>query len=166
MLFRSDWDKRAKGVSVHGNNASQSKPGSATVQAPTEPTLQLAFDVMQGRYGNGDVRKKALGSRYDEVQNFINYISTASKETLVAEVKQGKYGNGEVRRVVLGARYNEVQSLINQQSNSGGTWYIVQPGDMLSGIAAKYGTTWQQLAKINGIGNPNYIMPGQKIRIR
>lgn len=46
-----------------------------------------------------------------------------------------------------------------------GTYYTVVKGDTLSGIAAKYGTTWQWLQKINGIQNANLIYPGQKIRI-
>lgn len=44
--------------------------------------------------------------------------------------------------------------------------YIVKPKDTLSGIAARYGTTYQKLAKINGISDPNLIYPGQKIVIR
>lgn len=44
--------------------------------------------------------------------------------------------------------------------------YIVKKGDTLSGIAAKYGTTWQKLQKDNAIPNANLIYPGQKIIIR
>lgn len=43
--------------------------------------------------------------------------------------------------------------------------YTVQPGDTLSKIAAKYGTTYQKLASYNGIANPNKINVGQKIKI-
>lgn len=43
--------------------------------------------------------------------------------------------------------------------------YIVQPGDTLSGIAARYGTTWQALAAANGITNPDLIYPGQAVTI-
>ena len=43
--------------------------------------------------------------------------------------------------------------------------YTVQSGDTLSGIAAKYGTTYQRLAQINGISNPNVIYPGQVLKI-
>lgn len=45
------------------------------------------------------------------------------------------------------------------------TVYTVKKGDTLSGIASKYGTTYQELAKYNGIANPNVIHPGQKIKI-
>lgn len=43
--------------------------------------------------------------------------------------------------------------------------YVVQPGDTLSGIAARYGTTYQTLAALNQLSNPNLIYPGQTIRI-
>jgi len=45
------------------------------------------------------------------------------------------------------------------------TSYTVQSGDTLSGIAARYGTTYQRLAAINGIANPNLIHVGQVIRL-
>lgn len=43
--------------------------------------------------------------------------------------------------------------------------YIVKKGDTLSGIANKYGTTYQELAKYNNISNPNVISVGQVIKI-
>lgn len=43
--------------------------------------------------------------------------------------------------------------------------YVVQPGDTLSEIAVRYGTTYQQLAALNNISNPDLIHPGQTIRI-
>lgn len=46
-----------------------------------------------------------------------------------------------------------------------GSTYTVRKGDTLSGIASKHGTSWQALAKLNGIGDPNKIYPGQKIRV-
>lgn len=43
--------------------------------------------------------------------------------------------------------------------------YTVQPGDTLSAIANKFGTTYQNLAAINGIGDPNQIWPGQVLKV-
>lgn len=45
------------------------------------------------------------------------------------------------------------------------TVYTVKSGDTLSGIASKYGTTYQKLAEYNGIKSPNLIYVGQKIKI-
>ena len=43
--------------------------------------------------------------------------------------------------------------------------HIVQYGENLSGIAAKYGTTWQELARINALSNPNIIYQGQSLNV-
>jgi len=43
--------------------------------------------------------------------------------------------------------------------------YTVKKGDTLSAIAKKYGTTYQQIAKDNGISNPNLIYAGQTLNI-
>lgn len=43
--------------------------------------------------------------------------------------------------------------------------YTVKKGDTLSAIAKKYGTTYQQIAKDNGISNPNLIYAGQTLKI-
>ena len=48
---------------------------------------------------------------------------------------------------------------------STGTTYTVKSGDTLSGIAARYGTTYQALAAKNGLSNPNLIYPGQVLHI-
>jgi lysozyme len=45
------------------------------------------------------------------------------------------------------------------------TTYTVKAGDTLSGIASRYGTTYQELARINGIADPNKIYPGQVLKI-
>jgi GH25 family lysozyme M1 (1,4-beta-N-acetylmuramidase)/LysM repeat protein len=59
----------------------------------------------------------------------------------------------------------EVQAYTQPVVQTDGTTYIVQPGDTLSGIAARYGTTYQSLAAINNIADPNRIYPGQEIVI-
>ena len=43
--------------------------------------------------------------------------------------------------------------------------YTVRSGDTLSGIASMYGTSWQVLAQINNLSDPNLIYPGQVLNI-
>jgi LysM repeat protein len=50
-------------------------------------------------------------------------------------------------------------------SQSGTVVHTVQPGETLSSIARRYGTTWQAIAQANGIQNPNQIYAGQKLKI-
>lgn len=48
----------------------------------------------------------------------------------------------------------------------GGTGtYTVQPGDTLSSIARRFGTTWPELAALNNISNPNVIHVGQVLQV-
>lgn len=45
------------------------------------------------------------------------------------------------------------------------TYYVVRRKDTLSGIARRFGTTYQRLMQLNGIRNPNLIYAGQRLRI-
>ena len=136
--------------------------------APKGTTLELVAETMQGKYGTGDTRKKTLGSRYTEVQNFINHIAAASVDTLVSETYAGKYGNGNTRKNVLGSRYAEVQNKINgaATTKNSAQYYTIKYGDTLSALAKKYGTTVVQLQKWNNIANANKIYAGQNIRVK
>ncbi|MGZ8502558.1 MAG: LysM peptidoglycan-binding domain-containing protein [Candidatus Limnocylindrales bacterium] len=46
-----------------------------------------------------------------------------------------------------------------------GQTYTVQPGDTMSSIAARFGTTVKKLSALNGITNPSLIHPGQVLKI-
>lgn len=146
----------------------QPEPQPAPTPSVEGSILDLATRVMRGEFGDGDSRKNNLGNRYAEVQDFINHIYSASIADLVAETKSGKYGNGDQRKIVLGSRYDEVQKAVNASygnNSKNETIYIVKSGDTLSGIAAKYGMTYQKIARDNNIANPNIIHPGQRLRI-
>lgn len=95
---------------------------------------ELAREVIQGKYGNGQDRKNALGSRYSEVQARVNQIlagntpSTPSQPsqpqgddllTLVKKTIRGDFGNGQARKDALGSRYGEVQRQVNANINAG-----------------------------------------------
>jgi len=43
--------------------------------------------------------------------------------------------------------------------------YIVKPGDVLFRIGKKYSVGWSEIAKHNGMKNPNKIYPGDRIKI-
>ena len=53
----------------------------------------------------------------------------------------------------------------NDGMNTESTFYTIQPGDTLSEIAGRYGTTVQELVDINHLTNPNLIYPGETLRI-
>lgn len=54
---------------------------------------------------------------------------------------------------------------ISGTTSNNSTSYTVKAGDTLGAIATKFGTTYQELARINNISNPNLIYVGQVIKI-
>ncbi|MGD2207757.1 MAG: LysM peptidoglycan-binding domain-containing protein [Anaerolineae bacterium] len=53
----------------------------------------------------------------------------------------------------------------SQSASGGGQTHVVRRGDTLASIAYRYGTTAWAIASANGLRNPNYIYPGQRLRI-
>ena len=116
----------------------------------------------------------------DGYSDHIGYVESVSGRTITAiEGNKGEavgrrtltVGNGNIRGYAR-PKYSGSSSTGSSGSTGGGTTtsgsdtvYTVKAGDTLSGIAAKYGTTYQKLAAYNGISNPNKISVGQKIKI-
>lgn len=92
----------------------------------TKSIIDLANEVIAGKYGTGEARKKSLGSLYNEVQAKVNEIllgkktpvNKKSNETIANEVLEGKWGNGVDRKNELkkaGYDYNVIQKIVNQK---------------------------------------------------
>lgn len=150
----------------------------STDTSDKKSTDEIAQEVIDGKWGNGDTRKSKLekaGYDYNEIQNRVNEIlSEQSKKKSITEVAKdvinGKYGNGENRKKKLEAEgydYDQVQSKVNQLLGANVTkTYTVKSGDTLSEIAVKYKTTVEKLVKDNNIADADKIYAGQKIVIK
>ena len=149
---------------------------SAPAPAPAKKSdEQIADEVIAGQWGNGADRRARLaiaGYDPDAVQAIVNarlQPSRKSDEQVADEVIRGEWGNGGDRRYRLsqaGYDPDAVQAIVNEKLGaSAKRTYTVKSGDTLSGIAAAYGTSWQHLADINGIANPNLIYPGQVLTV-
>lgn len=55
---------------------------------------------------------------------------------------------------------------VNGSASTGSVYYTVRAGDNLSAIAARYGTSYQSIAALNGLANPNLIYAGQTLKIK
>lgn len=96
---------------------------------------QLAQEVIDGKWGNGDARKKKIdkafkqgliGYTYSQIQDRVNEKLAPKKKTYT---------------------------------------YTVEKGDTLSAIAESFGTTVSAIQKENKIKNVNLIYVGQKLKI-
>lgn len=176
-------DPKINGTTVDQNIIYVPWDSSQPSQKPVNPKEvtyevihQLALNALDGKYGTGEVRKKALGDLYAPVQAEINAIlkqraekdEQKSTEQLAREVLAGLWGNGIERKIRLGKRYNEVQAMVTKmikENKASDFMYTVVAGDTLSKIAKRYNMTVQELAKLNNIENPNKITVGQKLII-
>lgn len=101
-----------------GKPVPPAKPG-----APGGGVDDLARAVIRGDYGNGDERKRRLGSRYAEVQARVDQILNGAPskpapgpdiEALARATIRGDYGNGDERKRRLGNNYGAVMARVNQ----------------------------------------------------
>lgn len=153
---------------------------TAPTATPKKSEDEIANEVIDGLWGNGDDRVKRLadaGYNYISIQARVNKLLATPKKSnsqVAQDVINGKYGDGEDRKKRLEAEgydYNTIQKIVNSMLSAPSSapkaeYYTVKSGDTLSGIANKYGTTVKVLASANGIKNPNKIYVGQKIKVR
>lgn len=109
---------------------------------------------------------------YGDYRNLENINSAWSKFIGVQYTDQGRVAgiNGYVDRDLFSENIflddtSEIPETENPNDNTKTIYYTVQRGDTLSQIASRFGTTVQEIAKINGIQNINLIYPGQILRI-
>ncbi len=90
-----------------------------------EYIANIAREVISGKYGVGEERKRALGSLYNEVQTKVNEILIGKNvvpkkcnEQIADEVIVGKWGNGKDRKTRLtsaGYDYDTIQNIVNKK---------------------------------------------------
>lgn len=94
-----------------------------------------------------------------------------TNEQMADEVIAGEWGNDEERKQSLtaaGYNYDAIQAIVNQKLGANTIYYSVRRGDTLSGIATRYGTTWQKIYADNKdkIKDPDVIYPSQVLVIK
>ena len=101
-------------------------PYGETPSQPGKTIDQLANEVIQGLWGNGDERKNRLtnaGYDYNTVQNRVNEILSPKPQVdildLVRKTIRGDFGSGETRKKNLGSNYAEVQKQVNMNIQHG-----------------------------------------------
>lgn len=155
------------GITDNGyNGAIKDDDGKVTVKPETTPPA-----VEVGQEAN-QTAKKDIEVGFKVKVNF-SASTWATGQAIPAFIKGNSYTVQEVSgsKVLLGG----VMSWINKKdveivqttstAPSTANIHVVQSGETLSGIASKYGTTYQSLASLNGLGNPNYIYAGQQLKV-
>ena len=118
--------EQAKKIAEEAAKAAQERKEAAAKKAEKSKIEDIAKEVIEGKWGNGQERKEKLtaaGYDYSEVQGMVNDIlhgvtdKDKKLEEVAKEVIQGKWGNGQERYDKLtaaGYNYDEVQALVNK----------------------------------------------------
>lgn len=106
-----------------------------------------------------------LEERFEKVMalkdNDVNNIEEG-REYIEAYVKFFKFAEGEEDHDAHGAVVSHgTEAAHAEEATHAEVTYEVKSGDTLWEIALKYNTTYQEIAKVNHIANPNLIYPGQ-----
>ncbi len=122
-----------------------------------------------GLFPSSDWNKDYYSRKWEDVSKYVYPLKTT--EEMAHEVIAGKWDNYPKRKELLekaGYNYREVQRMVNEilKQPIKELVYKVKKGDTLIGIAKKYNTTYQKIAKDNNIKNPDLIIVGQKLIIK
>lgn len=171
MTRAQQWyDSMVDGASKPSGDSSSTSNGSSSGSTTGKKSVsEVAKDVIAGKYGNGDSRKKAIeaaGYNYSEVQAEVNRqlgVSTGSSSSssvnidkLAQEVIAGKYGTGEARKKALGSNYAAVQARVNEillgTSSSGSSSSSSLDKVVDDVLAGKYGNGDTRKKKLEAAG--------------
>ncbi|PTV36211.1 LysM peptidoglycan-binding domain-containing protein [Limosilactobacillus fermentum] len=145
-------------VDFTGITESGYKDGNAQKPATNTPATntgkQLHEDTHNYTVKSGDTLS-AIASRYGMTVNALVTLNGIQNANLIYP--------GQVLRVADSGQGSNVSQKATTATTAG--TYTVRYGDTLSAIASRYGTSTSTLASINGISNPNWIYPGQVLKL-
>ncbi len=141
-------------------NGNAQKPKTET--PATEQGKQIHKDTHNYTVKSGD-SWWGIANRYGMEMNALAQLNGKTINDVIHP--------GQVIRVADKGEGAKVSEKVNQTPAQpkpqapAAQYYTVQRNDTLSGIAAKFGTNYQTIAQMNGISNPNWIYPGQRLRV-
>lgn len=135
------WDKYA------------TKSGSASTQVPAPAPSPTTKDYVEYTVVKGDTLS-AIAMRYGTTYQKIAADNGIANPNLIYP--------GQVFRIYKATQPSDA----SMANNCSAVYHTVKSGETLSGIAKQYGTTYQEIARLSGISNPNLIYPGQKVRVK
>lgn len=144
------------GITENGyKNGNAQRPETKTPATVTGH--QLHQDTHSYTVKSGDTLS-AIASRYGMTVNALVMLNGIKNANLIYP--------GQVLRVAdSGAGSAVTKKATTPITSTGAQAYTVRYGDTLSAIASSYGTSISALASLNGISNPNWIYPGQVLKL-
>ncbi len=143
------------------NNTQASKPANNNSQSTnTQHTSSVSsYTVQSGDTLSGIANK--FNTTYTSLAQ-INHLSNPNR----IYVGQRLQLRAQTTNQTPTTNTSSQAQRTNYNNTTATSTYTVQSGDTLSGIAAKFNTTYTQLAQNNHLSNPNQIYVGQRLQVR
>ena len=135
---------------VRQQASSQTNTNTSSNTANTSSSATGTYTVQSGDTLSGIANK--FGTNYESLAS-LNNISNPNRIYV-----------GQVLRLGSGST-STVSNVVNHSTASSAGSYTVKSGDSLSAIAARYGMSYETLARLNNISNPNRIYVGQTLNL-
>ena len=179
-ILESGWGRSTLTTRVHNLFGIKGSYNGQSVTMPTREVYGGRSVMVNGQfraYPNNAAsiedhgRFLNVNSRYRNLLGDTNYRSVANKLHQDGYATSPSYASSLINLV---QSYNLTQldnialsgqNVVTVPNSNSNNRYTVQSGDTLSGIAGRFNTTYQKLAQINHIANPNLIYPGQVLAL-
>ena len=140
------------------NTQNTKTANTSAKQAATTNAGASSYTVQRGDTLSGIANR--FNTTYTSLAQ-INHLSNPNHIYVGQRLQLRAQTNGQPA-----AASNTSTRRTSSTSAATGSTYTVQSGDTLSGIAAKFNTSYTQLAQANHLSNPNHIYVGQRLQVR
>jgi len=151
-------------------------------EANESEKVRIAKTLAAYNWGPEELRlylnnKKAEGMNIYDMGEWIDNLPKETREYIgMILLNQPSEGRPQVQenfiKAITGDKYKDIISLYDYDGvrplgsyQTGGSTYKIKPGDTLSKIANRFGTSVQELVDLNKINDPNLIIANQTLNL-
>lgn len=139
--------------------SAQNSQQAANSQGQTTASANETYTVQSGDTLSG------IAEKFNTTYTQLASINKLSNPNLIYVGQTLTIRGAGASQTPAANKQTETQTNNSQTSNTASAVYTVKSGDTLSAIAAAYGMSYETLAQINGMSNPNLIYVGQQLKV-